>query len=125
MKVLIKALLVGVLVSAVTAPALAYTISGVIPSGPNPVRINFRRPIRPTLMRFTFIAPRRNAGVAYELGFCVGAPANPCGLPTSRTTNVPMGQSRTVTYNSSLFISNILVVGQGTNVALPYMVRVN
>jgi hypothetical protein len=125
MKVVIKALLVGVLASAFAAPVFAYTISGVIPPGTRPVRINLRRPVFPGPLRFTFTAPRRNAGVAYALNFCVGVAANPCGLPTSRVTVVPMGQSRTATYSSSLFASNILVVSQGTRVAVPYTVRVN
>ncbi|HXQ14364.1 MAG TPA: hypothetical protein VN814_07060 [Caulobacteraceae bacterium] len=125
MKTHAKALLVGVLASALSAPAFAYTINGVIPPGATPVVIHLPRPSRPILLRFTFIAPRKNAGVRYALNFCVGLAANPCGQPTSRVINVPEGQSRNTTFDSNIFNTRILVVGQGTRVAVPYSVRVN
>ena len=125
MKLLTKALLVGVLASALSPPAFAYTINGVIPPGTRPVVIHLRRPIRPVLLRFTFSAPPKNAGVPYALNFCVGLAVNPCGQPTSHVINVPEGQSRNTTFDSNIFNTRILVVGQGTRVAVPYSVRVN
>jgi len=125
MRTLSKALLIGALAGALPAQALAYTISGVIPPGHDPVVINLHKPIRPGKLTFTFIAPPKNAGVRYALDFCIGPAENPCGRPDSHVVNVPEGEARTESFNSALFSTNVLVVGQGTREAVPYTVQVN
>jgi hypothetical protein len=124
MKTPLEALLVAVLAGTLPAQALAYTISGVIPPGRTPVVIDLRRPLPRFRVPFTFSAPRTNAGVRYALSFCLGPAANPCGMPTSHVVNVPEGQSRTTSFPTILFGTNILVVGQGTRVAVPFTVQV-
>lgn len=104
----------AIVACAFTAPALAYTINGTI----------LHRPLQPSLMRFKFSAPPKNAGVPYALDFCIGPAANPCGLPSSHVINVPEGQERFADFDSALFRTNILVVGQGTRVAVPFSVEV-
>jgi hypothetical protein len=124
MNTLIKAVMAAIVACAFTAPAFAYTINGTIPPGRAPVVIHLHRPLQPSLMRFKFSAPPKNAGVPYALDFCIGPAANPCGLPSSHVINVPEGQERFADFDSALFRTNILVVGQGTRVAVPFSVEV-
>jgi hypothetical protein len=65
-----------------------------------------------------------NAHVPYAITFCIGPKANPCGLPTDYTVEVPAGQTRYGYANSEMLLKNIFVVGQGTRVPVPYSVSV-
>jgi hypothetical protein len=75
-------------------------------------------------MHFRFSAPPVNARVNYALNFCVGPRVNSCGLPRSIVVVVPRGQTRIRTFSSALFARNVLTVGQGTRVAVPYRVTI-
>jgi hypothetical protein len=68
-----------------------------------------------------FYAPPVNA---HAIDFCIGPGANPCGLPTDYTVEVPAGQTGTGVVNSGLLRTHIFVVGQGTRVPVPYSVTV-
>jgi hypothetical protein len=124
MKTPIKAMMVGAAACALSAQAFAYTINGVIPPGTTPVVINLQKPIRPGLMKFRFYAPPKNAGVPYALDFCIGLSVNPCGLPGSHVVNVPKGQVRSAAFPSATFATDVLVVGQGTKVPVPFSVQI-
>jgi hypothetical protein len=124
MKTPIKALMVAVVACGLPAQAFAYTISGVIPPGKTPVVIKLHKPIKPGLMKLTFSAPPKNAHVPYALDFCIGPRENPCGLPNDRVVNVPEGQTRSETVDSAIFSHDVLVVGQGTTVAVPFSVQI-
>jgi hypothetical protein len=127
MKFAFKVLLVGVAACTFVAPASAYTINGTIPahSPPQSVVINLHRPIKPGFMKFTISAPKHNAGVAYSHAYCIGPAANPCGSVGSRVVTVPEGETRDVIVPSSIFLTAIFVVGQGTKVTVPYAVTVD
>jgi hypothetical protein len=125
MKTVLKAIAAGIAVGALTVPAFAYTISGTIPSGRRSVVINLHKPIPPGFVRLTMTAPPKNAGVPYDLSFCIGPAANPCGLPTDHDFTVPEGQTRVEVVPATFFSGNIFVVGQGTRVAVPYSVQVD
>ncbi|MGZ4889020.1 MAG: hypothetical protein ACXWBH_07555, partial [Candidatus Angelobacter sp.] len=71
------------------------------------------------VLKFKFSAP--TAG-HYAFNFCIGPVANPCGLPTSYVVVVPGGQERLAVVDASIFKDNVLVVGQGTNQSLPFVV---
>jgi hypothetical protein len=124
MKIAIKAMLLAALVCACSTQASAYTIRGTIPPGQRLVVIHLRKPLPPGIIRFTFYAPPVNAHVPYAITFCIGPAANPCGLPTDYTVEVPAGQTRTGSVDSALLRTNIFVVGQGTRVPVPYSVTV-
>jgi hypothetical protein len=61
---------------------------------------------------------------AYALSFCIGPASNPCGLSTSYVVNVPGGEQRMAVVDASMFVSNVLVVGQGTASALAFTVTI-
>jgi hypothetical protein len=124
MKTAIKAMLLAAVACACSTQAFGYTIHGTIPAGRRPVVIHLRKPLPPGFLRFTFYAPPVNAHVPYAITFCIGPAANPCGLPTDYTVEVPAGQTRTGVVNSALLRTNIFVVGQGTRVPVPYSVTV-
>ena len=107
-----------------TAGMATQTLSGVLPPGRVTKVLTFRRPLLPQPMHFQFTAPPVNAGVGYALTFCIGAPANPCGLPSDITVDVLKGQTKSATFNSSLFARRVFVVGQGTRVSVPYLVKI-
>jgi len=101
----------------------AITLTGTIPTGQRTVVIipaNGQTGARGTL-KFLFSAP--TAG-AYSLSFCIGPAANPCGTPGAYIVNVPGGQQRLAVVDASFFVDKVLVVGQGTSVALPFSVTV-
>ena len=125
MKIAIKSTMIGVAACAFAAPAFAYTISGTIPPGHRPVVIPLHRPIKPGFMKLSLTAPPKNAGVPYALDFCIGPAANPCGLPTDRVFTVDKGQTRIESVDAAIFQTNVFVVGQGTRIALPYVVKVD
>jgi hypothetical protein len=107
-----------------TTGMATQTLSGVLPPGTRSKVLAFRRPARPQPMRFQFTAPPVNAGVNYALNFCIGAPANPCGLHSDIVVVVPKGQTRSATYSSALFATRVLTVGQGTRRPVPYLVKI-
>jgi len=75
-------------------------------------------------LKFKFSAPAFNAGVKYALNFCIGPATNPCGLPSSFVVVVPEGEERLAVVPASIFTDNVLVVGQGTKVPVPYAVTI-
>jgi len=110
--------------SMLSAPAFAYTISGTIPASGHTVEIALQQPLKAGNISFTFSAPPVNAGVKYDVGFCIGPKDNPCGSQLSHDIEVPAGETRTLTIDALVFSCNILVVGKGTGVATPYAVDV-
>jgi hypothetical protein len=124
MKVAIKAMLLAGAVCTCSTQVFAYTIHGTIPPGGKPVVIHLHKPLPPGFIRFSFYAPPVNAHVPYAILFCIGPPANPCGLPTDYTVEVPAGQTRIGFVNSGMLRTHIFVVGQGTRVPVPYSVTV-
>ena len=119
-----RALVFGVIASMLSAPAFAYTISGTIPANGHTVEIALHQPLKAGNITFTFSAPPVNAGVKYDVGFCVGPRDNPCGSTLSHQVNVPAGETRTFTIDALVFTCNILTAGKGTGVATPYSVEV-
>ena len=99
------------------------TLSGTVPVGhaglvliqPN------NMPKSAGALKFKFAAPQAGA---YAFDFCIGPPSNPCGLATSYVVNVPAGEQRLAVVDASAFISNELVVVQGTNTPLPFSVTI-
>ena len=104
---------------------MSITLTGTIPTGGKPVVILEPNPALgsacPCPLKFKFSAPLAGA---YELGFCIGPTANPCGLPSSFVVSVPGGQERLALVDASIFKNNVLVVGQGTNEAIPFAVTI-
>jgi hypothetical protein len=121
---LVKATALAVAASAFSAQAFAYTISGTIPPGRATVPIDLHRPFQAGNITFKFKAPAVNAGVAYDVAFCIGPESNPCGSPLSHAVEVPAGETRTLTIDVLVFSCNVLVAGQGTRVAVPFTVDV-
>jgi len=126
---IVKAILSGVVACAVTAPAFGFEqLNGTIPAGTKPVVIiqaNKQSGATATgVLKFKFSAPAVNAGVPYAIDFCIGPESNPCGLPSSYVVNVPMGEDRLAVVDASVFATNILVVGQGTRVPVPFVVQI-
>lgn len=120
----IGASIVGLAAGMFAAQAHAYTISGTIPPGTKPVEITLHKPLQRGNITFTFKAGSVDAGVAYDVGFCIGPESNPCGSLLSHDVEVPAGETRTLTIDALVFSCNILVAGQGTRVAVPYSVEV-
>jgi hypothetical protein len=102
----------------------AIRLSGMVPVGKAGLVILQANKMSATTdtLRFKFSAPAFNAGVAYALDFCIGPASNPCGLPTSYVVNVPGGQERLAVVPASIFTDNVLTVGQGTKVPVPFVV---
>jgi hypothetical protein len=128
MKLSLGAVMAACVACALPAAAFAnQMISGVIPPGRTPVLLHVSLPVAPTLLRFTFTAPNptTNPHVRYDLSFCVGVRTNPCGLPTSKVVVVPEGVTKVADFNSSIFKTNVLVVGQGTKFPIPYKVAIS
>jgi hypothetical protein len=125
MKSLLKTTLFGAAACALAAPAFAYTINGTIPphAPPQPVTIALHQPIGPGILKLTFTAPPVNAGVRYVISFCIGPAAHPCVLPLS----VLEGQQAVVPVDANLFTveHDVISVGQGTKVAVPYTLEVD
>jgi hypothetical protein len=124
MKTVIKTILAGVVISALTAPAFAYTINGVIRPRTKPYVINLHKPIPAGFVQLTLSALPRNAGVPYTLDFCIGPAANPCASPGSQVFAVFPGQPLVVLVQWYAFSGNVFAVAQGTTVVLPYSVTV-
>ena len=128
MKVIGKALTVVVtalclLLADVPRASAAISMTGTLPGGTTPIVIipangqtGARGPIK-LLMG----APTPGA---YALSFCIGPASNPCGLSTSFVVNVPGGQQRMAIVDASMFVNNVLVVGQGTTGALPFTITI-
>jgi hypothetical protein len=122
----LKAVVIGLATAGLPADVFAgQTIKGVIP--PGRFILNVDTPNGP-IMHFRFYAPRVNAGVAYAITFCIGPPVHPCGR-RSRIINVPEGQMRSTDFVTRAFFSprlnNVLTVGQGTGVRVPFMVEIS
>jgi hypothetical protein len=124
MKTVIKAIAAGVAVCALTAPAFAYTINGVVRPRTKPYVITLHKPIPAGFVQLTLSAPPRNAGVPYTLDFCIGPAANPCALPSSQVFTVFPGQPLVVLVQWYAFSGNVFAVTQGTTVVVPYSVTV-
>jgi hypothetical protein len=129
MNIRTKAMMVGVVACALPAQALGFEqLNGTIPAGTAPVVIiqaNKQSGATATgVLKFKFSAPAVNAGVPYALSFCIGPETNPCGLPSSYVVNVPAGEDRLAVVDASVFASNVLVVGQGTRVPVPFVVQI-
>lgn len=121
----------GTQTGSVTLPTdgtVTITITGTIPprKPPKPIVLIQADPMSgPGGPRtFKFSAPLSPSPVHYALTFCVGPAANPCGLPTSQTVNVPAGQQKVEVINTDLFKNNVLVVGQGTKVPVAFAVTI-
>jgi hypothetical protein len=113
------------MICSLPAPAEAgQTITGTLPPGRRLAILAVRKPSLVQPLQFRFYAPPVNAGVDYALNFCIGPRANPCGLPSDIVVNVPKGQTRLETFSSDLFATNVLAVGQGTRVSVPYSVTI-
>ena len=70
--------------------------------------------------------PDSKAPVPYTLNFCIGPSTNPCGMPApqSYVLVVPGGEERTAVVDSGIFKDNVVAVGQGTKVPIPYIVTI-
>jgi hypothetical protein len=107
---------------------MSITLTGTIPATtpPTPVVILEANPNAgtgcPLKFKFSAPLPATPPPVAYALSFCIGPAANPCGLPTSFVVVVPGGQERLAVVDPAVFKTNILVVGQGTKVPVPFSV---
>jgi hypothetical protein len=124
MKVMIKAIVFGIVACAIAAPASAYTLSGMIPPGGR-VTLRLLKPLPPGAIKLTMSAPPVNAGVPYAITYCIGSAANPCGLPSDLTFEVGAGKTIVRSVPSHLFTTNMFVVGQGTKKPVPYKVQIN
>ena len=121
---LVKATTLAVAAFLLSAAAHAYTLSGTIPPGTRQMEIDLHKPLERGNITFTFKAGEVNAGVAYDVAFCIGPESNPCGTLLSHAIQVPAGGSRTFTIDALVFSCNVLTVGQGTRVAIPYTIEV-
>lgn len=117
-------LLTGIAACAISTHAFSYTLSGTIPPGKTPVVIDLHKLLAKGNVSFTFKAPAVNAGVRYDVAFCIGPADNPCGSPLSESISVPAGETRTFSIDALTFSCNVLVAAQGTRVAVPYSVDV-
>jgi hypothetical protein len=121
---LVKVMTIAAAAAALSAQAHAYTISGVVPPGRTPVTIDLRKPLQHGNITFNFMAGKVDAGVPYDVSFCIGPESNPCGSVLSQAFEVPAGESKTFTIDALVFSCNVLVVGQGTRVRIPYKIDV-
>jgi hypothetical protein len=106
---------------------MSITLTGTIPVGGKPVVILEPNPqigsgCCPLKFKFSAPLPNAKAPVPYTLNFCIGPASNPCGLPTDFVVVVPGGEERLAVVDASIFKNNVLVVGQGTNVPIPFSV---
>jgi hypothetical protein len=107
---------------------MSITLTGTIPgtTPPTPVVILEANPHIgsgcPLKFKFSAPLPDSEAPVPYALSFCIGPAANPCGLPTSFVVVVPGGQERLAVVDPGTFKTNVLTVGQGTKVPIPFSV---
>ena len=128
MKTMAKVLMAAAVMFTLSAVSIqealaAITLNGTIPGGTKSLVIiqpNKQSPAKGTL-KFKFAAP--TAG-AYSFNFCIGPTLNPCGTATSFVVVVPGGQERLAVVDASIFTDNVLVVGQGTSSALPFVVTI-
>jgi hypothetical protein len=107
---------------------MSITLTGTIPVGGKPVVILEANPGIgsgcPLKFKFSAPLPDAEAPVPYTLSFCIGPAANPCGLPTDFVVVVPGGQERLAVVDGGTFKNNVLVVGQGTSVPIPFSVTI-
>jgi len=107
---------------------MSITLTGTIPPGGTPVVILEANPeIGPGCpLKFKFSAPLPDSKVPvpYALNFCIGPAVNPCGESVSFVVVVPGGQERLAVVDPGIFKNNVLVVGQGTAVPIPFAVTV-
>ena len=121
-----NALLTVVAIAAVlcTQPvSAALSITGTIPSGRTPVVIIPANPrgVPPGVLKLKFSSPSNGA----TLSFCLGPVANPCGTTSSLVVDVSPGQEKLAVIDAQEFFHGaVLVVGQGTNVAVGYSVSI-
>jgi hypothetical protein len=106
-------------------PARAeLSISGTLPPGTATVVLiqpNKQKGGANRVIKFKFSAPAPTPG-GYALSYCIGPAQNPCGLQTSYVVTVPASEERLAVVDSSIFVNNVLVVGQGTSSPVQYAV---
>ena len=136
MKTAIKTMMVGVVACAFAAPAFAYTLTGTIPGVirgqlPISVAIHLQKPPGPGFLKLTLSSPPVNAGVAYDVSFCVGPASAPVTHPCSTASNIGSGfivlpgQQVIVFVSTNSYPNDVIWVGQGTFVAVPYSLDVD
>jgi hypothetical protein len=106
-------------------PARAeLSINGTLPPGTATVvliQANHQKGGANRVIKFKFSAPAPAPG-GYALSYCIGPAQNPCGLQTSYVVNVPAAEERLAVVDASIFVNNVLVVGQGTSTPVQYAV---
>ncbi len=109
---------------AVTYSGKSYaqiTMTGTVPAAKTIVLIQpFKRGSPTGVVKFKFSAPSGPA--TYTLGFCIGPAANPCGTINSYAVQVPGGEERLAVVAASLFLTNVLAVGNPTSTPVPFAV---
>jgi len=97
-------------------------LKGMVPAGKEVVILKAHKQSGATdTLKFKFSAPAPTPG-GYALSFCVGPATNPCGTTTSYVVSVPGGEERLAVIPAAALTNNVLTVGQGTTVALPFEV---
>jgi hypothetical protein len=102
------------------------TLKGtILPTNPQVILDAHPDIVPPRPVKITVSAPSK-APVPYELSFCIGPRTNPCGMPPpqSYVLLVPGGEERTAVVDSGIFKDKVLAVGQGTAVAIEYIVTI-
>jgi hypothetical protein len=139
METAIKTMVIGVAACACAfaAPAFAYTLTGTIPGvirgqQPKHVAINLQKPpSSAAYLKLTLSSPLVNAGVGYSVDFCVAPASAPVTHPCSTPANVGSGflvvpgQQAIVFVHPNVYPNNVIWVGQGTFVAVPYSLEVD
>jgi hypothetical protein len=129
MKALIKTMMAGIAACAFAAPAFAYTINGTIPGNSPLIAIHLQQPPSPKgFLKLTFSSPPVNAGVPYTVNFCVNfaSAPHPCSSTTLAAASLIVpGQQAIVFVPASLYPKEVVWIGQGTNVAVPYSLDVD
>jgi hypothetical protein len=128
MKIAIKATMLSVAACAFAAPAFAYTINGTIPAN-SLVAIHFQQPPSSKgYLKLTVSSPPVNAGVPYAVSFCVNyaSAPHPCSSTTKGAGSLIVpGQQAIVFVPASIYPKEVIWIGQGTAVAVPYIVDVD
>ena len=129
MKTVLKTMMIGVAACAFAAPAFAYTINGTIPGTSPPIAIHLQKPPSSKgYLKLTVSSPPVNAGVPYAVNFCVNyaSAPHPCSSTTKGAGSLIVpGQQAIVFVPASIYPKEIIWIGQGTAVAVPYVVDVD
>jgi hypothetical protein len=134
MKTAIKAMMLGVAACAFAAPAFAYTLTGTIPGGvqgkpSKSVAIQLQKPPSTKgFLKLTVSSPPVNANVPYTVTFCVdfASAAYPCSTGTTAALSLVVpGQQAVVFIPTYIYPKEVIWIGHGTAVAVPYIVDVD